>query len=49
MAFNIVVLVLITAFWAVVGLVLPLLLPKGFDRGVIQTCLSLTAVCCYMM
>lgn len=49
MAFNIVVLVVITAFWAVVGLVLPLLLPKGFDRGVVQTCLILTAVCCYMM
>lgn len=49
MAVNIVVLVVITAFWAIVGLVVPLLLPKGFNRGVTQTCLSLTAVCCYVM
>jgi V-type H+-transporting ATPase subunit e len=49
MAVNVIVFVIITAFWAMVGLVLPLLLPKGFNRGVVQTCLSLTAVCCYLM
>ena len=49
MAVNIVVFVIVTAFWTVVGLVVPLLLPKGFNRGVLQTCLSLTAVCCYMI
>ncbi|XP_031847351.1 V-type proton ATPase subunit e 2 [Nomia melanderi] len=44
-----------TAIWAVVGIVLPIFVPKGVNRGILQVILMLTAftcwlfwLCCYM-
>lgn len=40
--------VLITAFWGFVGIVLPFLAPKGPNRGIIQCILMLTAATCWL-
>ncbi|GIY22281.1 v-type proton ATPase subunit e 2 [Caerostris extrusa] len=40
--------VILTLFWFLIGGVLPWFVPKGVNRGVIQTMLVLTAVCCYL-
>lgn len=47
--------IIFTALWGVVGIVLPFIVPKGPNRGVLQVVLMLTAatcwlfwLCCYM-
>ncbi|XP_065220977.1 V-type proton ATPase subunit e-like isoform X2 [Planococcus citri] len=47
--------VLVSAFWGVVGIVLPFYTPKGPNRGIFQLILMLTGatcwlfwLCCYM-
>ncbi|XP_033342994.2 V-type proton ATPase subunit e 2-like [Megalopta genalis] len=44
-----------TALWAIVGILLPIFVPKGVNRGILQVILMLTAftcwlfwLCCYM-
>lgn len=47
--------IIFTALWGAVGILLPFLIPKGPNRGIIQVVLMLTAatcwlfwLCCYM-
>ncbi|KAK5968024.1 V-type proton ATPase subunit e [Trichostrongylus colubriformis] len=41
-------LVSVTAFWLLVGAGGPFLVPKGPNRGIIQTMIIMTAVCCHL-
>ncbi|XP_072027246.1 V-type proton ATPase subunit e 2-like isoform X2 [Amphiura filiformis] len=47
MASTALIVIIVTAFWGVIGIILPFVVPKRPDRGIIQTMLVLTAVCCY--
>ncbi|XP_071828486.1 V-type proton ATPase subunit e 2-like [Apostichopus japonicus] len=49
MAASLLTVFVITGFWVFVGLVCPFFVPKSTDRGIIQTMLVLTAVCCYLL
>ncbi|KAJ8945681.1 hypothetical protein NQ318_012399, partial [Aromia moschata] len=41
--------IIFTVFWGGVGGVLPLIVPKGANRGkIIQVILMLTGVCCWL-
>uniref|UniRef100_A0AC34GYG3 V-type proton ATPase subunit n=1 Tax=Panagrolaimus sp. ES5 TaxID=591445 RepID=A0AC34GYG3_9BILA len=41
-------LVAVTAFWLIIGIGGPLLVPRGPNKGIIQTMIVLTAVCCHL-
>ncbi|VDP11846.1 unnamed protein product [Soboliphyme baturini] len=45
---NSVCIAIMTAFWGVVGIGLPWLVPRSPNRGTIQIMLSTTAMCCYL-
>ncbi|GMT00879.1 hypothetical protein PENTCL1PPCAC_23053, partial [Pristionchus entomophagus] len=40
-------LAVVTGFWLVVGILGPLLVRKGPNKGIIQTMIVMTAVCCW--
>ncbi|XP_053642847.1 V-type proton ATPase subunit e [Cherax quadricarinatus] len=40
--------ILMTLFWALVGIVLPIILPKGPNRSLMQCILIITAVSCWL-
>jgi len=55
MGASIIPIIVFTALWGVVGIVLPFVVPKGPNKGIIQVVLILTAatcwlfwLCCYM-
>jgi len=52
MAETAISIVIISAVWAFVGIVLPFLvqclMSRSPNKGIIQICLVLTAVCCYI-
>ncbi|UXI17921.1 pyridine nucleotide-disulfide oxidoreductase domain-containing protein 1 [Sarcoptes scabiei] len=39
----------ISAFWFVIGFVVPIFVPKGPNKGITITCLLMTAVCCWIL
>ncbi|CAG2100402.1 unnamed protein product [Medioppia subpectinata] len=41
--------IVVTAFWVIVGAVLPFFVPKGPNKGIAQTILITTAVSCYVL
>ncbi|VDL59467.1 unnamed protein product [Hymenolepis diminuta] len=41
-------LTVVTIFWALVGCGVPLIIPKGPNRGLIQIFIIMTSVCCYL-
>jgi len=40
--------IVMTAFWGLIGIVVPCLIPKGPNKGLTQLILAETAVCCYL-
>ncbi|XP_054261098.1 V-type proton ATPase subunit e 2-like [Macrosteles quadrilineatus] len=40
--------IIMSLFWGGVGIVLPFLVPKGPNRGIIQCVLMLTGACCWL-
>ncbi|CAG9772603.1 unnamed protein product [Ceutorhynchus assimilis] len=40
--------IIFTVLWGGVGIVLPIIVPKGPNRGIIQVILMLTGVCCWL-
>ncbi|CAG2060958.1 unnamed protein product [Timema podura] len=49
MGAAVVPIVVFTAFWGVVGIVLPFVVPKGPNRGIFQVVLMLTAATCWLL
>ncbi|KAL5969369.1 V-type proton ATPase subunit e [Taenia solium] len=41
-------LTVVTVFWALVGCGVPLIIPKGPNRSLIQIMIIMTSICCYL-
>lgn len=41
-------LTVVTVFWALVGCGVPLVIPKGPNRSLIQIMIVMTSICCYL-
>uniref|UniRef100_A0A6M2E2B5 Putative vacuolar h+ atpase ixodes scapularis vacuolar h+ atpase n=1 Tax=Amblyomma tuberculatum TaxID=48802 RepID=A0A6M2E2B5_9ACAR len=39
---------IVSAFWVVVGAIVPWFVRKGSHRGLIQTMIVITSICCYL-
>ncbi|KAL1122764.1 hypothetical protein AAG570_003091 [Ranatra chinensis] len=48
MGASIIPCIIMTILWAIVGIFLPILVPKGPNRGIIQVALILTGVTCWL-
>uniref|UniRef100_R4G8H4 V-type proton ATPase subunit n=1 Tax=Rhodnius prolixus TaxID=13249 RepID=R4G8H4_RHOPR len=48
MGYQVVPVAVITAFWFVIGFIVPCFIPKGPNKGVIISTLTLTAVCAWL-
>ncbi|XP_023707735.1 V-type proton ATPase subunit e-like [Cryptotermes secundus] len=48
MGFALAPVIVFTALWVVVGIVLPFVVPKGPNRGILQVVLMLTAATCWL-
>ncbi|XP_037899174.1 V-type proton ATPase subunit e-like [Glossina fuscipes] len=48
MAAALIPLLFLTIFWGIIGIVIPLLIPKGPNRGLIRCILVLTAASCWL-
>ncbi|KAF7280651.1 V-type proton ATPase subunit e 2-like [Rhynchophorus ferrugineus] len=40
--------IIFTVLWGGVGIVLPIIVPRGPNRGIIQVILMLTGACCWL-
>ncbi|XP_026481228.1 V-type proton ATPase subunit e 2-like [Ctenocephalides felis] len=48
MAASAIPFIIFTVLWGIVGVVLPFIVPKGPNRGIVQVVLILTAACCWL-
>jgi len=48
MAVEVIPMAVVTAFWGLIGIILPFVIPKGPNAGLIRLMLSLTAACCWL-
>ncbi|XP_045482547.1 V-type proton ATPase subunit e-like [Harmonia axyridis] len=48
MGFEVISFAVATAFWAIIGIIAPLCVPRGRNRSIIRLCLILTAICCWL-
>ena len=49
MGYSFIIWLVFTLIWGAVAIILPVYLPKNENKGVIQTMIVTTAVCCYTM
>ncbi|XP_056632990.1 V-type proton ATPase subunit e-like [Diorhabda carinulata] len=48
MGASVIPFVIFTVLWGGIGIILPIFVPKGPNRGIVQVILMLTGVCCWL-
>ncbi|CAN7999263.1 unnamed protein product [Ixodes pacificus] len=48
MAADVAPVAIVSVFWVIVGAIVPWFIPKGSQRGIIQSMLVITSISCYM-
>uniref|UniRef100_V5H8Z3 Putative atp synthase subunit h n=1 Tax=Ixodes ricinus TaxID=34613 RepID=V5H8Z3_IXORI len=48
MAADVAPVAIVSVFWVIVGAIVPWFIPKGSQRGTIQSMLVITSISCYM-